>query len=128
MEAEGRVLSRCQSLRSGVSPPAVVGQVFWPWDLGSGTFPLLKGGRGLRGGRGRGTRYPQGPKRGAEEDWLLEGEPCRSAPAPRLIRFVSSPALGCQLSPGRGTGGGRSAAGWDGQGSVCVCVCVLGAS
>lgn len=49
---------------------------------GSGTFLLLKGGRGLRGGRGRGTRCPQGPKRGAAEDWLLEGEPAGRPPPP----------------------------------------------
>lgn len=34
--------------------------------------------------------------------------PAGRAPAPRLIRFVSGPALGCQLSPGRGAGGGRA--------------------
>jgi hypothetical protein len=90
------------------------------WCLGQSFFWRVEEGWGEGVDAGRGVRRVLSEWR--QRTSLLRENPAGRPPAPRLIRFVSSPALGCQLSPGRGAGGRRSAAGWDGQG-----VCVLGA-
>lgn len=49
MEAEGRVLSRCQSLRSGVSPAAVVGAGLLALGRGVWDSPSFEGWKRVEG-------------------------------------------------------------------------------
>lgn len=66
----------------------------------------------------------RGVRRVLSEGRRMEGEPCRSAPAPRLIRFVSSPALGGSCPQGEEPGAGEAQPGGMGR-VVCVCVKTL---